>query len=914
MKTVSHNGLKSVTTLALAALLLVIIPSLWACRDGNGSVNQAILDADSTLERAYELYDEFDFQQSIDLTRVAMGTYERQHVDSSLSDCYSNLSACYQRLGEVDSGINMAIRGMEIDERMGDKRRLSSTYNNLAALYTMAGRAREAKAFINKAIDIEQSLDDPANLSIRYGIAAEIALKLDENENALDYINKAIDIDRNNNDTLRLGRRISVLGDIYTAMGQAEKAITTYSQAIDMLDKVHNNTSLMITYQHLARVYNDLHRDDRAIEYFTRSAELAEQSGIINSMQQSYEALAHLYKEKNPARAIDYMSRSMALKDSISQQETEELTARYSVQFQAKEKQLTIEQQQAHINRTHFISALIAIFAVILLGGILFLAYILRLRARGARAASKAQEMRDNFFTNLVYELRTPLTVIQGEAQLLDNEESSPQKRRRLKAILNQGNIMLDFVSNLLNVTKVTDGNSQLNWHTGDVVAMARMITEHIRVKANEARVSINFVPQHETIEMDFVPDYFYHIFTNLLVNAVKFTPRGGQVDATLKIEHNNVVLNVADTGKGIDPQVLPHIFEPFSHSRDYNNNITNVEIELALIRFMTEAMNGTIDVASIPGQGTLFTITVPVKHENSGYPKWLPEMLGNYPADRLTTLADESDEAQAATTGNESDEPTLALVVEDNPDVARYIGSVLTPLHIKIIFASNGLEGYEKAVEFVPNIIITDLMMPQMSGEELCRKVRDHELINHVPIIVITARDNDRDRIRCIEAGADAYLVKPINSEVLQVRVNKLLERQQALQEKYTQHDELTASGNGGDVARGGAANAILLERINNIIQAHIASPDLNSALLADKLCLSQRQLNRKVKSITGTDTTSLIRDMRIALAKRLLVSTDDPVSDIVVKCGFDSPSYFAKTFKQITGLTPTEYRRNGH
>ena len=260
-------------------------------------------------------------------------------------------------------------------------------------------------------------------------------------------------------------------------------------------------------------------------------------------------------------------------------------------------------------------------------------------------------------------------------------------------------------------------------------------------------------------------------------------------------------------------------------------------------------------------------------------------------------------------------------MIVEDNDDVAMYIKHVLDGKY-DIIRASNGNDGLSKAREIIPDIIITDLMMPVIDGYEMCRKIRADELLNHIPIIIVTARSSDKDRLEALAVGADAFLVKPFSNEELKALVENLLNSRQLLREKFqvklnSPIDEPVL----GPVAEPSLQlptiavisqkNTAFIEKVKAVINKNLDNTDMNSTYIADKMNLSQRQLNRKVKSVIGIDTASYIREVRISVAKEMLINTDDPVTEIAEKCGFDSSSYFSKIFKQMTQCTPTEFRK---
>ena len=881
--------------------------------------SKELVNADSIMEVAYRYYDQAKFNKSIDTCRAAMKIYKNECDSSALSDCYSHMSACFQRISINDSALNYGFTGLRIDERLQDKDRLSSTYNNLAAIYLSIECPREAKTFINKAIEYELSIkpQHPNKLSIRYGIAAEVYLKLNNTDSALMYITKSFAIDSAAADTVHMARRLAVMGDIYNAKNQKDAALASYNKAIEQLTATGDQYSLMITYKNLGLLQEKSGNSSKALECLEKSTEIARECSARRILQQNYFMMATLLKGSNQSKAFDYLSLSSNLKDSLYYDATSDLTAHYAMMLESQQKQITIEEQRHSLTtqRLIIIATSIAVLLLLLVSAALFFINLLRMRAQ--RAEKNAERMKDMFFTNVTHEFRTPLTVILGETETLRTQDTSNKNLPRYNAIINQGNHMMELVTQLLSISKVRSAIGSLEWQHGDISMMAKMIVENMKINAEAQGKTIEFSSDNEDYNIDFVPEYCHSIMTNLIANSLKFTPERGIIKVALSRTKNKTTLTIGDNGCGIKPKDLPHIFELF-YQGDTEKSSLGTGIGLALVKQMTEAMNGDIDVESKEEVGTTFTIGIPVRHANGGYPQWVPKILSQpYP----TTIPNEDTAGVEGSDMPDSGDKPIAMIVEDNDDVAMYIKHVLDGKY-DIIRASNGNDGLSKAREIIPDIIITDLMMPVIDGYEMCRKIRADELLNHIPIIIVTARSSDKDRLEALAVGADAFLVKPFSNEELKALVENLLNSRQLLREKFqvklnSPIDEPVL----GPVAEPSLQlptiavisqkNTAFIEKVKAVISKNLDNTDMNSTYIADKMNLSQRQLNRKVKSVIGIDTASYIREVRISVAKEMLINTDDPVTEIAEKCGFDSSSYFSKIFKQMTQCTPTEFRK---
>ena len=557
-----------------------------------------------------------------------------------------------------------------------------------------------------------------------------------------------------------------------------------------------------------------------------------------------------------------------------------------------------------------------SIFLVLMAGAaIAFLVYTLRMRARTQRSMQEMEQVRQNFFTNITHEFRTPLTVILGITDGLKKRLADRHTEPGFDLIIRQSNEMLSLVNQLLYISKVRSVVSSQDWRTGDIVALLRMVLESVRVQTAKDLIDIEFFTSDDSIQMDFVPDYTQKLLQSLLSNSIKFTPRGGKIRVSVVLEKKMVHITIIDSGRSIAEKDLPHIFDPF-YQGDASVGNLRTGIGLSLVRQMTEAMDGKIEVSSMKEQGTKFLVTLPQSHADEEFKKWLPEE-GLLEEERLAvnkdnrTSLDEEDstsmekENMALQQDEDMRQPTI-LVIEDNADIARYMGAILEDRY-RVLFALDGKEGLAKAEEYMPDLILTDLMMPEMDGYELCRVVRASDILNHIPVIVVTARCEEKDLLMGLEAGADAYLVKPFSADELKIRVAKLLESRRLLREKYSQALQEGKS----DSVEISDGDKDFMARLQKVLFANISDTDLSSEILADKLFMSKSQLNRKVKSITGLDTATYVRQSRMSFAKKLIAAGDMSIGDIVMRCGFESPSYFTKTFKQYFGVTPSQYRK---
>ena len=374
-------------------------------------------------------------------------------------------------------------------------------------------------------------------------------------------------------------------------------------------------------------------------------------------------------------------------------------------------------------------------------------------------------------------------------------------------------------------------------------------------------------------------------------------SPPYGVVTISTETRNNSFILTVQDNGCGISAQDLPYIFDAF-YQCNSSSRTAGSGIGLSLVKQLVEAMNGTVSVESQENSGTRFAVELPISQSIN---QIMP--LTEKPAIGEILVADGE---ESLTVETEDDTFTRILIVEDNNDVSTFIGSVIN--NANIYHARNGKEGLEKALQIVPDVIITDIMMPEMNGIEMCEKIRQSEILCHIPIIIISAKAEQKDKIEGIKSGADAFLHKPFNAEELNITINSLLERRKLIQE----HFERNSSKDSVPIEKFSVNDKEFLNKVIDLVHAQMASQNVNINDLADSLNMTSRQLNRKINAITGNNISKYIIEVRMLHAKHLLDSNKDyTVAEVAYKCGYEENSNFTRAFKFLYGITPTQYRK---
>lgn len=525
--------------------------------------------------------------------------------------------------------------------------------------------------------------------------------------------------------------------------------------------------------------------------------------------------------------------------------------------------------------------------------------------------------MRETFFRNVTHEFRTPLTVILGLSHDLQKDSITTDEAHDMgMTIERQGNRILRLINQLLDISKIRSAIGKPEWRNGNIVAYISMIVEMFEDYSRKRDIKLQFIPHENEIYTDFVPEYMNKLMSNLLSNAIKFTPALGKVSISLWRNGRRLHIVISDTGCGISKENLPHIFEEFYQAD--NNEEAGTGIGLALVYQIVKQLDGTISVESTEGKGTTFHIVLQVKAESKMSHSILKEepkaiSLGN---DTQTKLLSDSPHFEESVEGLiDSSGKVSILIVEDNADVATYIGRQLG-IKYNVLYARNGEEGFDLAHKQQPDAIVTDLMMPKMDGMELMRKIRSDELTSHIPIVVVTARVTEADRLRGLEAGADAYLTKPFSSDELLTRIDKLLEQRTRLQKKFSQM--ILSNDDKPNTQTLSPASEVRREepfvnRVTDCIYVILNSgkfADVNT--VAERLNMSYSQFYRKLTAITGLTPVQYIQRTKVAKAKLMLTKHPEMSFNAVAdQCGFTDYSNFVRAFRNVLNITPTQFVR---
>ncbi len=520
-------------------------------------------------------------------------------------------------------------------------------------------------------------------------------------------------------------------------------------------------------------------------------------------------------------------------------------------------------------------------------------------RALEAADKQRLQELdllKTKLYTNITHEFRTPLTVISGMASMIEKPENAK------KLILKSSDSLLRLVNQMLDLAKLESGHFEPAYIQADAVGYAQYLTESYQSFAAKKNINLVFYKETDHLVMDMDEKMMESILTNLLSNAIKFSKENGKIIVHVKEESGRFLIKIKDNGIGISPDKLPHIFDRFYQVEDtVTRKGEGTGIGLALTKELVALLGGEITVKSQPGEGTEFRVSLPIHHQAlAGEIPIVMREVEEWPATESVLTMENK--------GDQHPDMPLLLLIEDNEDVATYIKACVQERYT-VEWAANGAIGIERALETIPDIILSDVMMPQKDGYEVCQTLKNDERTNHIPIILLTAKTAVESRLEGLGVGADAYLSKPFLKEELFIWLEKLIALRQTLQEKYSRTD-FNAKAPAAMENPTVIASDSFLQKASNFILEQLGNAEFGNEELARKIGMSESQLNRKIKALTGKTLSIFIRSIRLKEAENLLQTTDLNISEIAYSVGFADPSYFTRTFTQEFGVTPKSIR----
>jgi signal transduction histidine kinase/DNA-binding response OmpR family regulator len=782
--------------------------------------------------------------------------------------------------------------------------------------FTMEG-VMQAKKYILEALELSKKQHNiefinqaKYHLAEWHGFLSQEVAPKENLDTARIYIIEILPYFKSKNNYEFLAKSYNTLASIEMALNNYKTAEHFYNQRLQSLKKTKDTLSIGESYYSFGLLYRKLKQPNKGLVYLDSALTIFNKTGFRTDKRKKdlYKDYAYLYEQKGDYKnAFNNMYKALLLKDTIYDNENTKQAMELEKKYQThkKEQEITLLKanneivNQQKINQRNIFIAVIGITSF---AGLFFF-FLYRNRQKLMRKMKEIDQLKSNLFANISHEFRTPLTLISSPIQQqLKKKKISEKDRNSFEIIQNNTNRLLDLVNQLLAISKIESGSIKLQIGNYDLPSFLGKVVEGFSFLAHQKEIEFKVVAEPINEETWFDKDILEKIVTNLLSNAIKYTSIKGTIITEVFVKENQLNFKVKNTGEGISSDKLSKIFDRFYQSNEHSEG---TGIGLALVKELVNLHKGKITVESTPNQWTIFTVLLPINKIAFKTNEIILEPLTDENSPFLHVDNSSNSELQNNTINEETETP-IALIVEDNIDVNNYLSNLLKD-EFTILQAKNGETGIKLAFQYVPDIIISDVMMPIKNGVELCNTLKLDERTSHIPIILLTAKAGEENQIQGIKAGADAYITKPFNDELLLLKINQLVAIRIQLQARYSQEVILKPS----DIAVN-SLDESFLSQVQTIIDTKL----IESSFHVDEFCkavgMSRMQLHRKLKALTGLSTSEFIRSQRLKLAAQLLKTSDINISQVGYSVGFNNHAYFSKCFKEVYKCSPSEYSKS--
>jgi len=535
-----------------------------------------------------------------------------------------------------------------------------------------------------------------------------------------------------------------------------------------------------------------------------------------------------------------------------------------------------------------------------------------RMRIQEHIHAEEMGEAKLRFFMNISHEIRTPMTLIITPLLSLMKQDSDPQRRNVYLTIKRNAERILNLINQMMDLRKIDKGMMQMRMQETNLIAFTEDIHNMFKHQAESKQITLTF--EHDTDRLPVWIDRknFDKVIFNILSNAFKFTPTGGKIDIKVTHDNQNAIISISDNGEKIPEDKLDRIFERFYQTPSgTNDRNVGTGIGLDLTRSLVELHYGAIKARNLE-QGCEFVVSIPLGHAHLRPEELMTEKEKDNTATSLTDMMDVEENLPPIELQPDKhlQHRAAIIIAEDDDEIRDYLTKELSEDY-DIHSCTNGREALAEVYRTHPDIVISDVMMPEMDGNTLCTQLKLNPQTNHLPVILLTAKNRDEDKLEGLETGADAYIVKPFNMDILRRTIGNLINARTLLRQKYGRTEQLEGQMEEVKVK---SPDEKLLDRIMNTINKQLNNSDLSVDMIADEVGISRVHLHRKMKELTGQTPHDFIRTLRLKQAANLLTTQNMNITEVVYACGFSNPTSFSTLFKSVYGMSPREYMKEHH
>lgn len=812
---------------------------------------------------------------------------------------------------------------------------LAETYNNLGKIHLEEGHLVEALQEINRALMLAKKNGYRHHLADAYHLMGQCEEKAGHRELALNNLLLCVETGCNVCSRLAFFDVMVEIADLYKLQGNRSQSEHWYATSLLLAENFNAKREISVATQRLGSWYVSQGNFSMAERYFQQSVVAARASKQPATMKEIADVLSVFYAAQGDFKqAYRFEKWSNELGNRISELDGKANMAALEMNFEFEHlrkaneaRQLRsreeIRQQKQYRNFLLIILVLLAALAAVMYSSyrkkkrdnrllleqkqqieeknraiLNQMAEINEQKDEIERISNKLHEadvMKLRFFSNISHEIRTPLTLILHPLkQLLQSFSGDEKQKHQLKLVYENTVRLQELTNQILELQKLDSGKLELNLVREEVVEHLRGVVALFEGLGNDRRCRMLFRAQHTAVSCAFDRDKLTKMLSNLLSNAFKYNKVGGDVSIFLTFGENDMTVVVEDQGIGIPEEMMRVVFDRYVQVDGTNPTYEGTGIGLAYVKELTDLMKGKIELSSEVGVGTRIAVCIPV-----GPVQVLKEeaLQLEIKPNAMTKLRD------LPSAEREDEFVQTILIVEDNADLCAMIAGIFDDT-CQVVYALNGKEGLDKAIQFIPDVIVSDVMMPLMDGLELCAALKKHELTCHIPVLLLTAKDSHEHHLLGYQSGADDYMVKPFDSDILKLKIQNMLETREAMKRQFSldnQSEKLLSPYNQLD--------RDFLNKCLSLVQEHLDDPDFSVDVLSEKTALGKRSLFRKMKALTNLSPYEFITTYRLKQAASLLKS-GQRVTEVAYAVGFANAQSFSIAFKKQFGQSPTEFK----
>jgi signal transduction histidine kinase/DNA-binding response OmpR family regulator len=836
----------------------------------------------------------------------------------------NNMGLIYWKQGELPTAVAFYMKALKIWEDNELESEASSIYDNLGNIYNEQGEYDRAITYYNKAIDIQKKYSRlPHERSMTLSNIGSAYLGKEDAAMALKYLLESLNyLEEDEKESRAVS--LSNIGLAYIGMKDFVKSERFLDSAMRLQVAIEDNDGLVHTLIGLAKTYQETGRLKESRKYAERAVAIVTEINDKAAMSEAWLMLSDISAAQGDHKsAYQYFVNHVTARDSIRAKENIYKIAHLQAGLETEKKQAELvllkrENEQAAFRRN---TVFVGLIALLIIAGLIVSRQRLKIRQSNELLAineqltrqskqleEQAEKLRETdrikstFFANISHEFRTPLTLILNS--LSDKIETvksgrNPEDVLQYELMYRNAKRLLNLINQLLDLSKLDAKEMKLYQENADLVKVLHVIHASFSSLAHSKEISFNLSVPYEKIICRIDCDKFEKIFYNLLSNAFKFTPRGGKIDLIAELTDDlagrKIKIAVHDSGPGIASDQLEHVFNRFYQGKQYFSDEQGTGIGLALTKELVELQGGKIVVESVEGKGSAFIVTLPLSDATADETFREQKIVEHEFAVSKSAAYEEEIVTEAA------DKPVV-LIIEDNEDLRYYLKRSLAE-NFQVAESEDGIKGLQKAYNTIPDLVVSDWMMPGMDGITLCHQLKTDERTSHIPVILLTAMAGDNAKLQGLETGADDYLTKPFDNRELIVRIKNLIENRRQMRERYSKEMLL-----GPKKIPVSSMDEKFLQKVMEAVETNMGDPDFSMEKFGQQVALSRMQLHRKLKALTGNSPGDFLRSMRLKRAKRLLESRAGNVSEVAYEVGFNNLSYFSKCYKEEFGLSPNE------